>query len=486
MDARPDENIESERAPAADPRGSVRFGLSARLLVLTGLFVMLAEVLIYVPSVANFRRNWLNDRLAAAQVAGVVLEAVPPGGVPSGFEEKLLAGVGARAVAVRVGGARRLLATTEMPPEVGRVIDLRDAHWVTLIADAFETLVFPAQGPVRVIGAGKGGADFVEIVMDERPLRVAMLTFSRNILILSLAISGITAFLVYLALHLIIVRPVRRLAANVTAFEHNPEDAERVIRPSERRDEIGEVERALALMQETLSRELLQKKHLANLGLAVSKVNHDLRNLLASAQLLSDRLSQLSDPTVRRVAPKLIATLGRAIAFCEATLAYGRAAEPQPRRRVLRLAPLVRDLADFLDLAGNGITFLVDMDEDITVDADPDQLSRILINLGRNAVQALAQAGAGPSVPTLTIAARRDGRSTVIRVADNGPGVPAKAREHLFEAFQGTSRRGGVGLGLAITAELVALHGGHIVLEEEGPGASFRIHLPDRTNGNGA
>src|SRR5690606_9347187 len=230
-----------------------RFGLSARLLVLTGLFVMLAEVLIYVPSVANFRRNWLNDRLAAAQVAGVVLEAVPPGGVPSGFEEKLLAGVGARAVAVRVGGARRLLATTEMPPEVARVIDLRNAHWVTLIADAFETLVFPAQGPVRVIGAGKGGADFVEIVMDERPLRVAMLTFSRNILILSLAISGITAFLVYLALHLIIVRPVRRLAANVTAFEHNPEDAERVIRPSERRDEIGEVERALALMQETLS-----------------------------------------------------------------------------------------------------------------------------------------------------------------------------------------------------------------------------------------
>ncbi|MDJ1157699.1 HAMP domain-containing sensor histidine kinase [Chelatococcus sp. SYSU_G07232] len=465
-----------------EPERAITFGLSARLLVLTVIFVMLAEVLIYVPSVANFRKTWLNDRLAAAQVAALVLEAVPAGGIQPGLEVKLLDGVGAQAVAVKIGGTRRLLAMSDALPEVGRTVDLRDSRWTTLIADAFSTLLRADASPIRILGAGMGGADFVELVMDERPLRAAMLTFSRNILILSLAISAITAGLVYLALHVLIVRSVRRLAANVTAFERDPENVQRIIRPSARRDEIGLAERALARMETTLAGELRQKKHLAALGLAVSKVNHDLRNMLASAQLISDRLSQLDDPTVKRFAPKLIATLGRAIDFCQATLAYGRAAEPVPRRKLVKLAPLVRDLGHLIGLGeDSSIEFAVDVPPDLVVDADPDQLSRVLLNLGRNAVQALTQAGAGGERPQVRVDARRDGQAVVIRIADNGPGVPAKARERLFEAFQGTTRPGGAGLGLAIAAELIRLHGGSIRLEENGAGASFRLVVPDRS-----
>src|SRR5215210_4317288 len=207
------------------------FGLSGRLLVLTILFVMLAEVLIYVPSVANFRRNWLNDRLAAAQVAALVLDAAPAESLPAELQARLLEGVGARAVAIRGGGTRRLLAASDMPAEVARTVDLREVSWLTLIRDAFMVLLWPAERPIRVLGQAMAGADFVEIVLDQQPLRSAMLEFSRNILVLSLVISGITASLVYFALQWVIVRPVRRLARNISGFAGNPEDASRVIQP---------------------------------------------------------------------------------------------------------------------------------------------------------------------------------------------------------------------------------------------------------------
>lgn len=476
-----------ERTGAERAEPVIVLGLSGRLLVLTVLFVMLAEVLIYVPSVANFRRNWLKDRLSAAQVAALVLEAVPAGGIQPGLEAKLLEGVGAYAVVVRTKGARRLLAMSEVPPEVAHTVDLREGHWATLIAEAFDTMLFPDARPMRVVGEGMGRAAFVEIIMDERPLRAAMLVFSRNILLLSLAISAIAAGLVYLALHLLIVRPVRRLAAGISSFEQAPEDAERITRPSGRRDEIGLVERALARMEATLAAELRQKKHLAALGLAVSKVNHDLRNMLAAAQLLSDRLSHLSDPTVKRFAPRLIATLGRAIDFCQATLAYGRAAEPAPRRRLVALRPLVMEVRALSGLAeDSGIAFVVDVPRDVMIDADPDQLSRVLLNLCRNAIQALTRAGASDGAPALSVAARREGAAVRITVADNGPGVPPQAREHLFEAFQGTTNAGGAGLGLAIAAELVQLHGGSIALDEGRPGATFSIIVPDRADASAA
>ncbi len=464
------------------PRPEGRIGLSGRLLLLTIGFVMLAEVLIYVPSIANFRRNWLNDRLVAAQTAALVVEASPEGLIPPDLVPRLLQGIGARAVAVKVQGSRQLLSASPMPPEVSRTVDLREASPLELIWDALVLLVAGAHAdPIRVVGGpGAGDASFVELVIDEGPLRAAMLVFSRNILVLSLIISAITAGLVYLALHLMIVRPVRRMAAGVTAFERDPEDASRIIAPSARDDEIGLAERAIARMQATLATELRQKKHLAALGLAVSKINHDLRNMLAAAQLMSDRLSEVDDPAARRFAPRLIATLDRAIGFCQATLSYGRAAEPLPQRRPLSVAALAEDLRVALGLEDGGpVRFRTDIAEGLTVDADPDQMARVLLNLGRNAVQALTQAGASDGEPTLLLAGRREGAATVLVVSDNGPGLPAKARANLFEAFQGAARAGGTGLGLAIAAELVRLHGGAIQLEDGAGGATFRILVPD-------
>lgn len=484
----------SSAVGARAARRRLGVGLSGRLLFLTIAFVMLAEVLIYVPSVANFQRNWLSDRLAAAQIAALVLDAADAD-MPE-LQGKLLAGVGAELVAVRGGGTRRLLAVdVTMPPKVDRTVDLRTQGAFEAIPTAFETLLSPGASMLRVVGPGTGPnageIDFVEIVIDQRPLRDALIAFSRNILILSLIISGITAGLVYLALQAAIVRPVRRLSANLERFSEAPEDASRIIAPSRRADEIGVAERALERTERALADELRSKRRLAELGLGVAKINHDLRNMLASAQLISDRMADLPDPTVQRFAPRLIATLQRAIDFSEATLAYGRAVEPTPRRRRQPLVEILADLHAIPGLAApdgeagreeGGARLVLDVPDDLLVDADREQIARVFVNLARNAVQALARTPAAER--EVRVAAWREGAACVVRVSDTGPGLPAKAREHLFEPFKGAARAsGGTGLGLAICAEIVRLHGGDVVHEPDRPGATFRITIPDAPRG---
>jgi signal transduction histidine kinase len=307
-----------------------------------------------------------------------------------------------------------------------------------------------------------------------------MLKFSVNLLLISLVISGLTAVAVYVALNWMIVGPIRQLAANVMEFEVDPENPHRIIEPTRRADEIGEAQRALARMQMTLADELRTKKHLAELGLAVSKINHDLRNMLAAAQLMSDRLTETRDAKIKRFAPRLIATLGRAIDFCQATLAYGRAAEATPVLREVLLRQLVAEQAELLGLAEAAqVSFSNEVPADLVAPCDPDQMARVLLNLMRNSVQALTEAGTEPGGrPLLAVHATRDNGSVVLRVTDNGPGVPERARANLFQAFRGSVTPGGTGLGLAIAAELVRLHGGTIALEPSEIGAVFKVTLP--------
>jgi signal transduction histidine kinase len=315
-----------------------------------------------------------------------------------------------------------------------------------------------------------------------------MLRYSAGVLWLWAALSVILSLVLFVAVNRMFVRPIRRLSQNMVDFSADPEDPRRVIVPSGRRDELGIAETHLAGMQRDLQSTLAEQRHLADLGLAVSKINHDLRNMLASAQLFSDRLGSLPDPTVQRFAPKLIAALDRAIAFTQSTLAYGRAREAPPARRLVRLDRLVEEVADSLGLTGHpAIAFENAVPAGLEVDADPDQLFRILNNLGRNAVQALDGGVENPAlVRRLTIGARREAGKVVIRVEDTGPGVPDKARAHLFQAFQGGARPGGTGLGLAIAAELARAHGGGIVLvDRAGPGARFEVTLPDREQPDG-
>jgi signal transduction histidine kinase len=472
----------ADTAPDA-PRSRARMGLSGKLLVLTILFVMIAEVLIYVPSIANFRLNWVRDRLAAAHTAALVLEPGTDRVVPDALVRRVLDSIGARAVALKMGNQRHLLALSESPPMIHQDVDVRSISALAAITGAFETIFMSRDSDVmRAVGPAPMGGDFVEIVLEMGPLRQAMLRFSVNVLLLSLIISAITAALVYFALHYLLVRPMRRITANMMAFHADPENPSRIIAPSARQDEVGVAERELASMQGDLASMLHQKSRLAALGLAVSKINHDLRNLLASAQLFSEGLSHLPDPRVQRFAPKLMRSLERAIELCQSTLSYGRVQEPPPVRKPIELEPLVEEVRETLGLADAAqIGWIVTVERGMKVDADHDQLLRVLLNLTRNAAQALeTRAPNDPLRDQIRISGRREGAVAVIEVADTGPGFDQKARAHLFEAFQATSRTGGTGLGLAIAAELVRAHGGSIELIEGSGGAAFRIIIPDR------
>jgi signal transduction histidine kinase len=466
----------------AGARG-LRVGLSGRLLMLTIVFVMVAEVLIYVPSVANFRLNWLNDRLASAHTAALVLDAAPSGMVPDSLARQILGSIGARTVAMKMGNERRLLAAANVPEGIDQDIDMRAVPWWRAIYDAFDTLLFCKPGDVmRVVGpAPMAQGEFLEIVLDETPLRNAMLIFSVNILLLSLVISGITAALVYLALLYMFVRPMRRITANMTAFRADPENPARIIAESGRPDEVGTAEQELAAMQRDLASMLHQKNRLAALGLAVSKINHDLRNLLASAQLFSDQLSTSPDPKVQRFAPKLMRTLERAIAFAQSTLSYGAAQEPPPDRKTVEVEPLIEEVHEALGLGLDvPIRWIVAVERGLTVEADHDQLFRVLVNITRNSVQALEARGQrDPARDQIRITGRRQGSVVLLEVSDTGPGIPEKARAHMFQAFQGSARSGGTGLGLAIAAELVRAHGGDIRLVPGTIGATFHITISD-------
>jgi signal transduction histidine kinase len=469
--------------PAARAHGP-RVGLSGKLLLLTVLFVMLAEVLIYVPSVANFRLNWLNDRLAAAHTAALVLDAAPSGMVPESLANQILKSIGARAVAIKMGNERRMLAASHVPERIAQEVDMRNVTWWRAIMNAFDTLIFcQPKDVMRVVGpAPMAHGEFLEVVLDEGPLRNAMWTFSVNILLLSLVISGITAALVFLALNYLLVRPMRRITDNMVAFRADPENPARIIAESGRGDEIGTAEEELAAMQRELASMLHQQSRLASLGLAVSKINHDLRNLLASAQLFSDQLAHVPDPKVQRFAPKLMRTLERAIAFCQSTLSYGAAQEAAPERKTIEAEPLIEEVHEALGLGIDvPIRWIVSVERGLTVEADHDQLFRVLINIARNAVQALEARGQrDPARDQIRITGRREGSVVVLEVSDTGPGVPEKARAHLFQAFQGSTRSGGTGLGLAIAAELVRAHGGEMSLVPGTIGATFRITIPDR------
>ena len=455
--------------------------LSGRLLALTILVVMLVEVAIFVPSVARFRLDYLSERVVRAQIASLSVLASPDGMVSPELQHQLLEKTEALNIVLRSEGTRTLILSRDDMAEVSETYDLRTMATAEMIWDALADLVAgPGDDVIRVIGAPAGLDDeAIEITLDSRPLRDAMMDYGWRILSLSLVISIITATMIFLAMRRFVVSPLLRVIENVKAFQQNPEDPDRVIRPSSRIGELADAENALEGMQKDVLSALRQRARLASLGEALAKISHDLRNMLSTGHLMADRLEMSRDPLVARNLPKLIGSLDRAISLCQRTLDYGKAEEAPPVLRRVRLRALAEEVAEGLGLAesGAGITCRIDIPEDRTVMADHEQLYRVLANLMRNALEAIGSAGR-PGEITVALASGENGAE--IRVRDTGPGMPAKALENLFRPFRGGMRRGGAGLGLAIADELVRAHSGRLeLISSTTEGTEFSIRLPN-------
>jgi len=451
--------------------------LSGRFLSLTIVFVMLAEILIFVPSVARFREDYLLSRLERAQIASLALLANDM--IDERLEAELLENAEVLNVVLLRDSVRQLILSSPMPAPIQATYDLRDAPAWELIRDALALLVRPENRVIRVIGNPVRGAGLqIEVTMPTDPLRAAMLDYGLRILILSAVISIFTAGLLFLAVRAFLVKPIKGVVRAMTSYADAPEDGRRIIEPSAGVRELREAEQALQTLQTQLTGALRQKDRLAQLGSAVAKVSHDLRNILTTAQLFTDRLENSNDPLVQRMAPKLVNSITRAVNLCESTLAFGRASEPPPALTRVPLAPIVNDVVDGERLAcgEHDISFAEDVPTGLLVRADGEQLYRVLGNLIRNARQAIMASGKPGEIFVQAVETDVHWRITV---RDTGPGLPPRAREHLFTAFQGGTRKGGTGLGLTIAAELVRGHGGRLELVQSGAGGTeFALLLP--------
>jgi len=451
--------------------------LSGRFLVLTILFVMLAEVFIFVPSIARFRQDYMVNHLERAQIASLALLANDM--IDPDLEAELLKNAGVFNVVLRRDEMRQLVLSSEMPQPVAATFDMRNPSARTLIWDALACLGDGSPKVIRVIGEpAKDAGLLIEITMPAEPMRAAMFDYGLRIFVLSLVISVVTAMLLFFSVRALMVKPIKGVVTAMKSYAAAPDDARRIIQPSASVRELAEAESALKSMQTDLTSMLKQRERLAALGSAVAKVSHDLRNILTSAQLFADRIETSQDPAVARMAPKLMNSISRAVNLCESTLAFGKAEEPPPALSLVNLTTLVCDVVESESLAveGEGVAIIESVPPGLVVRADPEQLHRVLSNLVRNARQAVVVTRKPGEV---RVTAGEDDRSWWIRVIDTGPGLPPRARDHLFQPFQGGVSKGGAGLGLAIAAELIRGHGGRLELTETSEtGTTFTITLP--------
>lgn len=455
--------------------------LSGRLVILTTIFVMLAEILIFVPSIARFREDFMLARLERAQIASLALLADDM--LDPALEAELLRNAEVFNVVLRRDEVRQLMLASELPSPIMGTFDLRDDTAFSLIRDAGRRLMTPENEVIRVIGAPVRDAGLlIEITMETQEMRRAMIDYGFRILVLSAVISVITAFLLFVAMRALLLKPINRVVGHMQRYAEAPEDARRIIEPTAGVTELRDAEVALRMLQTDLTQSLRQKERLAQLGTAVSKVSHDLRNILTSAQLFTDRIEMSEDPIVSRMAPKLVGSITRAVHLCESTLAFGKAEEPSPTLTLLRLHDLVEEVIESEALAAgkHPLQFANEVPVDMQMRADPEQLFRVISNLIRNARQAITSQG---DKGAITVSGSEDAASWSVMISDTGPGLPSKAQTHLFTPFQGGATKGGSGLGLTIAADLMRGHGGDLKLvKTDSDGTTFCIRLPKGDN----
>ena len=454
-------------------------GLSARLLLLTVAVAVLANLLILPANLGAVEEAWLLDRLRAAELASLVDETAPNGVVSAKVAGKILANAGVVSVALQVENERRLILQAPRLKRTPYLLDLRYQNpraWAAPI----ETLLGGGDRMLRVKAKPRFRAgEFIEIVVPDGPLKAELLAQLGRLLLVAAFTSAIAGAAVYLSLTFLLIRPMQRITRAMEKFRADPQDPGARLAPSGRRDEIGRAEDELTRMQADLRTALSSRARLAALGEAVAKINHDLRNMLTSAQMASERLAGSGDPKVAQALPRLERALDRAITLASNVLSFGNSAEPVPALRTVALRAALEEAAEDARLTAGTVRLVTQIDPAVTLSVDPEQLHRILVNLLRNARQAIEGGTTPLGRGEVTVTLRQELTDWYLVIADDGPGLPERARTHLFLPFAGSARLGGTGLGLAIARELAQGHGGDLTLLKTGPeGTAFELRLP--------
>lgn len=446
--------------------------LSARLLALTIFFVMVVEIFVFPTSIARFMNNYMEDRVELAYLSYLSINAAFEDEKQMVAAEHILNQLDVYQIQIYDNDVLMNKIRRFDPPLPRQTFDLRNSSFIGLAYSAFQTLISTENQILRVIGVPRRDhRTTLSVDFEEAPLRAEMLAHLQEVLAVSILISVTTAMLIFITIQVVMVNPIRDLTQSMTRFRQGPDNAENVIVPTGRSDEVGIAEHELSQMQEQIRAALRQKERLAAIGAAVTKINHDLRGMLSTAQLVSDRLSRMDDPEVQAAAPAIINSINKAVDLCSQTLKYAREGIPTLSRSHFFFVELIHQLVEQVrGLTQGKLEIQADIPVDITLHADKEQLYRVFINLCKNAFEA----GASQIAITVT----RHGNTLSIWVSDNGPGLPAVMLEKLFKPFAGSTRKGGSGLGLSICKEILNAHGGDMTLaENSNQGATFKLDI---------
>ena len=233
-------------------------------------------------------------------------------------------------------------------------------------------------------------------------------------------------------------------------------------------------------MESTVKAAFRERERMAQLGEAMAKINHDLRNSLSAAQIVTDGLSMSKDPRVKRASPRLERALERAIKLAEDTLKFGRSEPLKPQMGSHSLAVIVEEaISEGQILNGDKVLCRCLVDQDIRVSCDAEHLHRILVNLIRNAVQAIGADEKRDAPGQVVLRAEKTADNVTLFVKDNGPGIPDRVLGTLFTPFSPSRSKGGSGLGLAIAKELADGMKAKLSFVSTGPeGTVFQLTLP--------
>lgn len=451
-------------------------GLSVKLLILTIVFIMFAEVLIFIPSAAMFRQNWLWQRAESARLIAVAIEGVPNYEGSAMLSRQFMQSTGVSMVTQNREGMSELVLGA--PPK-GRIVgvdDLRTSRRLPLFRKTFLDFFSSGDGYLRVLSnPSVDGVHSLEFLVPQSELKSALLDYSSRVLLWSIVISLMTGVLIYIALSRLIVAPIKQLAGDLVTFRNDPRKRRQEVHIPKRKDEIGQLEREFIEMKDGVRLALKRQERLATLGMAMAKINHDLRNVLTSAQLISDRLESDPDPRIARMGERLVKTVGRGVKLCEATLSFSQSVEDPPKQKPVRIATLIGEVAGDTMAEEGHVQFTNKVPHNLRAYIDPDHTYRIFHNLFRNAIQAMADS---PKKELRVSAEPIDDKINFI-ISDTGPGLPQKARANLFKAFTSSTAKGGTGLGLTISRELARAQGGDLALKSSADeGTVFVLRLP--------
>jgi signal transduction histidine kinase len=457
--------------PAAAP---LRYSLSIRLLRLSIAIVLAVEILVFVPELTHERTLWLNERLDDARIAALAARHDAAQPIEPATVAKLLRLSGTNSISVTEPGRPpvTLASADTIQPEGTIVLGQENVFQRTW--RALHTLVFDRETGIRVLAvSGAAPGTDIAFVFRGHQATKALRRFAQDFVWVSLAVAGLTGGLVYVAVSVLLVRPMRRITGSIAAFRAAPErclplDPHQVSLLAN--DEMAVAGHELAAMQAELRHALWRNARLAALGSAVARISHDLRGILAPALLTAERLQGHQDKAVQRAGDILVRTVDRATDLVRRTLDFAREGPPPLDLAPVALAPLVDEAGEAARAPNRSFTVINQVPPGLLVEADRNQFFRVLANLLRNA----ADAGARSACVS---AEAGQGRAT-IDLMDDGPGLPEAIRAALFRPFAQSTRQGGAGLGLAIAHDLMVAHGGEIALASSGPeGTVFRLSL---------